>query len=861
MKKYISKSDSCFRQGKVSAFTLLLILAYSLFVSTVLIPSATLLAQDQTEAGDEKPATDENPEPKTPENETPENQEGADQQGEELGSTYPTLEEMQDKVPSAKDLALKPPVDWMVLDSNRVIPVMQVFPRPDTIEKMEEAVREFEKNAPPRTTEEEEQEHEEQRKRMQFLEFSIHEDANLKNPRLFLIHITKINTFIYYEDLMLRRIDILRKEYRIRDAFELLHQLRRRAPDWKGIDSAHNDILYSAAEFHARNKEYEDSLVKLEELYQRDPKYRQLSLAMGSVIDHLVEIAVGQEDYRQGRFFMRRLGKYYPDHEVLKKWTQNLTAQCQQLINQAEQDYNSKSYAEAVTTIQKAALVWPAMEGLSGVFNRICQRYQVLRVGVINQPGKNHGTVRSNANERYLELTETFLFELDHMEDVPHYRTRYFEKWTPTDLGRQIIFDLKPGRAYWESQPVMYSPDLVSMLKSVMNPASRFYDQRLEYFIDSVSIKSPYQFEISFAHVPLKPEAIFRFPFPAVPSDNQEQDLPSDLKPSRFQLSEKNEDRTLYTRVKVEPEDLKLDEYHLSEVQEVRFDSYEKLVQSLIREELDMVPVLPPSMARTLSKDERFFVLPYSIPEIHIIQFNPRSEFIRNRQIRRAMAYGLDLNKILNENYLGAEPYVNATITSAPFARDSYAFNKTIEPRKVDLSAAIPLVLITKNKMGGELPELKMTVNPEPMAMEAAKAIVKTWNRIGIPVRILGEDEDASDWDLSYRCLKMTEPLTEMWSFVSADPQHKIESLIHLPDWIRAEFVQLERTSNLNGAIRILQNLHRHLYEEVEYIPLWEVYHHFIVSKKVEGYSENPISPYHNIERWTVTPWYSRQYQ
>ncbi len=558
---------------------------------------------------------------------------------------------------------------------------------------------------------------------------------------------------------------------------------------------------------------------------------------------------------------MQRLKKFYPGHEVIKKWTSKLTNQCRQLIKKAESSYKDKKYREASSIIKKAAVVWPGMPGLSKTFNRICQRYQILRVGVLDQPTNATPPIQSGGNSRYLELTESRLFELDHMEDIPHYRTKYFEKWTPTDLGRQVVFDLRPGRSYWESQPVVSSSDLISTLKNRLNPNSSLYDQRLQYFIKSISINSPHQIEIVFSHVPLKPEALFRFPFPALVQTKQTGKIPNQLKPSRFKLSQRTKIQSIYTRVKPEPNELKLGDFHLSEINEKKYANYDKMVQGLIREQIDLIPKVPPAMARTLLKDERFFVIPYSVPEVHVIQFNPKSKAIRNRQIRRAMAYGLNLPKILNEKYLNSKPYLNARITSAPFTMNSYAFNKTVEPRSFDLSAAIPLVLITKKKLGGSLPELKMIANPEPMAMKAAVEIVRSWKQIGIPVRLIDKNDETDDWDIAYRSIKMTEPIVELWAFVANDKQHKIESLTHLPDWLRGELIQLERTGNLNSAIRILQNLHRHLYEEAEYIPLWEIYHHLVVSKKVSGFSKYPISPYHNIERWNVTPWFSRQYQ
>ncbi len=90
---------------------------------------------------------------------------------------------------------------------------------------MNEKLKEFDQNAPSRETEREELEVQEKQKALLHLDFRIYEDAELKNPRIFQISGNKVKDIIYSEDLMLKRIDLLREEHRIRDAFELLHRI------------------------------------------------------------------------------------------------------------------------------------------------------------------------------------------------------------------------------------------------------------------------------------------------------------------------------------------------------------------------------------------------------------------------------------------------------------------------------------------------------------------------------------------------------------------------------------------------------------------------------------------------------------
>ncbi len=268
---------------------------------------------------------------------------------------------------------------------------------------------------------------------------------------------------------------------------------------------------------------------------------------MGIVSNELIQQAVTAEDYRQARFFIRRLGKIYPNHETVPKWSEILSKQSSQLVQESEKLYQEKNFRQAAITVKKAARIWPGLSGLSRSFNKICRRHQVLKVGVVDQSSEDLFPIMTDGNSRYLELTQSKLFEVDHVVDIPHYRTKYFEKWTPTDLGRQTIFDIRPGRNYWEPQPVIYSSDLAQALRNKLDPNHPDYNERLEYFVNSVSVQSPYRLEVIFSHVPLKPEFLLRFPFPVEQLETPNENLPSQLKAVEFELVEKNESESFFT--------------------------------------------------------------------------------------------------------------------------------------------------------------------------------------------------------------------------------------------------------------------------------------------------------------------------
>lgn len=786
----------------------------------------------------------------------------------------PRLDEMQ--IPSATDLLLKPPVDWIVTSRDEVLIVQPIQPRPHTLEVIKERRDKLTKLRP--RTSKERAEVQAERLRLQYLDVVLPHDIELpegEEDPLFQLNVDRyIRDIIHHEELLLRRADKLLDEGKRREAFELLLTLQRKHANWPGYTERHHRLLLEEAKAQFQEERPESALTFLEQLHVDNPGYRGLKSELGRVVDHVISKAVEQRDFRRARHFLGRLATREPNHQIVAKWKGDLLARAKGLLVESAAATGSGRHDEAVRLTQEAARVWPGTPNLRNEHRRAGLRFQSLNVGVIDQA--NHealGFPLSDAAWRQKRLLNAMLFEVDRADESAHYRTRFFEQWEPTDLGRQVVFVLRQSRQPWESQRVVTTASIVSTFAARLDPQTAVYDQRLASFVDSVTIRSPFEFTIRLSRVPVRPEPLFRFPVlpeavgrnrPAEGESVADAFLPA--LSERFRIHEQD-DRLLSFRRAV-PESDGLTEYHVAEIREIKYDSFEKAIQGFLRGEVRMLPHVPPWTIAQFAADEQFVVRQYAMPVTHVLQFNHQSKPLKNAELRRALAFAIDRSRILSQTVLRDPETGRGRLVTGPFSKRSYASDLS-ELRPFDRWLALSLVLVAKKAMGGEVPELRMVCAPDPVAEAAAKEIVKNWSDIGISVRLVdaptyvkngtGPDPEI-DWDIVYRKVRMTEPITDLWPFLTFEPYARVEALMFLPDWLRQELIELDAAVDWDSAVTRLHKLNRHLTAQFVLIPLWEVDDAMVFRKQsIRGLPERPVHPYQDVERWIVEPWYTAE--
>ncbi len=817
----------------------------------------------------EQPATSNSP-PEKPSTEKPSDSADSPEPGSEASPDrsksapeedlpLPSLEEMQ--VPTVEELH-KQQLDWIIVlqkDAERVLVTKRVNPRPDTIAKMQAAIEESKKWPRPETDEEREDQ-KKKRNDLNYLTIFLPGEADENEYQ---IHLNSIRRIIYHEDLILRRAGLFMDEGKLRDAFELIFALERQLPNWSGLAESKNRLVFLEADAALARNDAETALTYLEELHGRDPKYPRLYAQLGVAADALISAAHSSEDFRGARFFLRRLEAREAKHEVAQKWHESMLSEARSELAKAAKAASNGAHDVAATAVDRAAFVWPETPGLPEAHRRYANRFQRVKVGVVRWAGeKTSYALSPPAEERQERLTQFRVFEVSHVDDATHYRTPLFEQWVPMDLGRQVVFTLRQSRALWESKPMITASTIASNLARRIDPGNPEFDERLYHFVDSIKVRSPFEFEIRFARVPVRTEPLFRFALTgeadASMSDGGVSSNSSGLKvlSRRFERQDRNDGTVAYDRVVPQPDGLA--EYHAAEVVERRYESHERALQGLLRGEVSVLPELPAWDIARIRDDDRFFVLPYAVPTSHVLQFNPKSKPFSSREFRMAIDMSIDKQRLLNGIVLRElRSDANDLLVTAPYSRRNPAYNPLVGKRPFDLTVALALVLAAKKSLGGQIPPLKMLCTPDVVAEAACREMITQWKRIGIPVELVTEaDGPAADWDILYRTVRMEDPMAELPSFLAMQEPPRVESLRHLPDWLRQELIDMENAGDWSTATSLMHDLHRHLYAEAYYVPLWELQDYLIVRKNIRGFPSRPVHPYQDMERWIVQSWY-----
>ncbi len=769
-------------------------------------------------------------------------------------SDLPLYEEME--VPAAAALINGPLRDWVVLESHRVLVVESLAPRPDTLAKQQTTLEEKKKQRAGLKGAELDK-FEEELLNLNFLYVTVPGEKETPEYR---IPVNQVLQIVHHEDLMLRRMELLAKEGNIDVALEFLNWMLENVPDWPGLGEKRGGLLMADAKIRMDAGRLEDALVPLEELYTLQKDFPGVSDQIGNVLQTLALASAEKEDYPQAHHHLERLRSLYPDNPQVATISNGLEQRSLEKLAQAEEAYKAGRFDEAPALAEMAALMWPKLKNLKARHKPMVERYQRLHVGVVRLTGEASAyPLAVDAELREENLHRIPLFSLDRMQrGTAQYRSRYFNEWEPLDLGRRMRFELKENRQPWESQPLLDAPTVAQVLLERTQPENSDFDERLAGLIRSIKVHSPTEFTITFERVPSRIEAVFAGIYPPTQSDDAEGD-------SGFKIVQDEPEQSVFRRGRMEPAGLQL--YHTSEVVEHKYPSHDRVVQALLRGEISMAPNLPDWHVRRLQADAEvlkdFFILPYAVPTTHLVLFHPNSPAGKSRELRRALAYSIQRDKLLKDVILRDATAAHGRLIESPFPRESYGNSLLARPLNYDLSAALAMSVAAAQTLAPkdqQMPTLRMVAPPSVTERAAALSMIRSWKKIGIDVVLVPDEEGPqAKYDLIYRVGILPEPVIDWWPIVTVNPRANLNDLTGKPDWLRQQLMELDRTADWTRVVAQSQELHRRLSVDAAYLPLFEVDNFMVVRKNVRGFPPLPMHCYDSVDRWTLEAWFTGQ--
>src|SRR5579872_625967 len=332
-------------------------------------------------------------------------QEAESEPTEEDSSSLPSISDME--LPSFQRLMQGPPFDWLVLPTKKVIVIEPVPVRPGTLQEIDRKIQGMMRKAgdPP-----ESEQTKQRRMALYYLPVTLTEG----DFREYKLHIKFVKEIVYYEDLMLRRIDALLDERKIRQAYELLTALEQRQPAWSGLVPRKHRLMFTEAAVKLDEGEAQHALALLEALHDISPRHPGLETQFGTVLDRLAATAIEQGEPRAARYFLRRVARRYPNHAQIKDWTARLMKLTRDELEKAAAAERAGQLESALDLAEEAARTWPELPEVLPAYNRLANRRQRLRVGVVDLPDSGDeasGVLLASAERRKRQLTQTPLFE------------------------------------------------------------------------------------------------------------------------------------------------------------------------------------------------------------------------------------------------------------------------------------------------------------------------------------------------------------------------------------------------------------------------------------------------------------------
>jgi ABC-type transport system substrate-binding protein len=301
------------------------------------------------------------------------------------------------------------------------------------------------------------------------------------------------------------------------------------------------------------------------------------------------------------------------------------------------------------------------------------------------------------------------------------------------------------------------------------------------------------------------------------------------------------------------------------EVVERQFATSKDAVRALRGGEIQVLDRIDPWDIDSLRTEKEIVVEPYDLPTVHCLLVNTRNLFLGNRSFRRALAYGMNRELILERQVLKRKLVPGCRLMSGPFAAGEedvfdpqrYAYDHNVLPRKYDPAVAVALTNVALSAVGkakGQefeaAPTLKLAYPADEIARSACEAIQRHLEVVKIPIELVplprGQAPEPNEaYDLVYAAVVVQEPLTDARRLLGTDGVAGA-----CAPYMTLALRSLDDAVGWNEVRDNLNRIHRLAFDDNVVIPLWQITEHFPYHQSVQGIGSRPALLYENIEQW-----------
>ncbi|MBI2823161.1 MAG: hypothetical protein HYX69_00565 [Planctomycetia bacterium] len=666
-----------------------------------------------------------------------------------------------------------------------------------------------------------------------------------------------------FEQMILDEAKRLAAAGNFNEAFDYFGYLEAEYPKVDGLPEAVADFLYEEAKHWQRNRSYENALVLLHTLYDRQPKRAGLEAAIGAATAKLIEKHLQAEDYRSVRRLVREIKARFPDGAVAAQFERQLTERSAGLVAEGRQQLEAGEPRQALANARRALVIWPATEGARELAEKAFAALPQIVVGVttpfaplLTDP------ITDWPAQRTRRLVDRRLFEfIGYGANGGEYICP-FGRFEITELGRGLSIQIAPNLP-WSHENNLTGYDVARRLLALAQRGQPDFRPDWAEAFARVDVRDVYAVDIRLHEAHVLPMALLTVP---LASPRRDADAPPTAgapyvpRPSTPELATFRLEENYFARTAGQPR----------EIVERRFPTRSAAVDALRKGDVALVDRVPPWDVTALKGDAGLVVEPYCVPALHCLVPNLARPFLAHRAFRRALVYGIDRQRILTEQLLRRQQLPGSLVTSGAFAKGAgladpmgYAYNDRIEPRPYEPRLAMTLAAVALRDLATaaekdaqelkQFPTLTLAHPADDVALTACKGIQKNLGAIGLKVELReippGQPTRLAEGDdLVYVELSVDEPLVAARRLFGEDGICGVAS-----SYMSLALRQVDAATGWNEARAALHDVHRIVHEEVTIVPLWQLVEHFAYRKSLTGAGTRPATLYQNVEQWQAT--------
>jgi tetratricopeptide (TPR) repeat protein len=671
-----------------------------------------------------------------------------------------------------------------------------------------------------------------------------------------------------FEQMLLGKANELLVADQLDEAYDYIRFLEENYPRTPGLPAASEEYLFKQAKAFYGGQQYRGALGVLRELYRRNPQRPKLDAVMGAVTEKLVDQYAAGGDYPSVRAMLRSLAGCYPGHPLVERWETRLKQEAAGLLSDARAAEQAGDLRKAAAAMRRVALLWPALHGARETAAAVHAKYPRVVVGVCQsapetphvRPGGDEGLLTDWAARRSARLVYRTLAEFaGARENGGQYSCPVGEIKVAGD-GRRVSIQLAPGWRWSAGEAALTGYDVARRLLAMTDPADPAYRPAWARLCDGVAVREVQRVDVDLRQAHLRPQAFLQT---ILPPYSASRTSPAGRWPCNGPYA--------YAGATGPEATYLLNAQYAGgtptqpkEIVERRLADGAAAAAALRRGEIQVWDRLNPWQVKSLRGDKELSVQPYALPRIHCLVPNARKPLTASRTFRRALAYGINRQAVLDQ-LLRGDKLPGCAVLHGPFAAGGpgqdplgHASDPQIKPWPYDPWLATVLAEAARRELAAGKdqapqaapPSLVLAYPPGETARTACEAIRRQLAAIDVAVELQAVPAVPAgavppDFDLLYVDLALWEPLVDAPRLLGEDglaggcsPQMS-ESL-----------GQLEQAADWNEAAAELHRIDRIAHDEVAVLPLYQLTDYFACRKDLKGLEPATLTLYQNVEQW-----------